>query len=63
MQTISGTGALRVAATFLRAFTPGNTAVYMPNPTWVNHPNIFKAAGMNDVRYYRYYKKETNGML
>jgi aspartate/tyrosine/aromatic aminotransferase len=34
-QTLSGTGALRVIADFLKKFRPG--PLYMSNPTWGNH--------------------------
>lgn len=56
VQTISGTGALRVGAEFLAKFW--GKRVYLSNPTWANHPAIFKTAGF-DVSEYRYYNKET----
>lgn len=63
MQTISGTGALKVAATFLRTFTPGGTQILLPKPTWVNHHAIFNTSGFGGmVREYRYFDKSTNGM-
>lgn len=62
MQTLSGTGGLRLAAEFLRKFTPSATAVYFPNPTWVNHPNIFRAAGFTDLRSYKYFCRNRNTM-
>ncbi len=43
LQTPGGTGALRVAADFLRKKLPGAT-VWCSKPTWVNHPKIFEAA-------------------
>jgi aspartate/tyrosine/aromatic aminotransferase len=45
-----GTGALRVAADFLKSNFP-NTTVYLSNPTWPNHPQIFDAAGLRTDRY------------
>lgn len=61
VQTLSGTGACRIAAEFFSRFnlTPG--AVFQPNPTWGNHVPIFKNAGM-DVQQYRYYDKDRNGI-
>jgi len=53
-QSISGTGALRVAANFMRRFVKHTNDVYMPNPTWANHIPIFKDAGFNPTQY-RYY--------
>lgn len=50
VQTPGGTGALRVAADFIRAHQPGST-VWLPEPTWANHPAIFGAAGLKLARY------------
>lgn len=36
LQSLSGTGSLRVAAEFISKFLPGTTA-YLSNPTWGNH--------------------------
>jgi len=44
VQTLSGTGALRVVAEFLKKFRPG--ALYVSNPTWGNHNAVFAAAGV-----------------
>jgi len=43
LQTPGGTGALRVAADFLRKKLPGAT-IWCSKPTWVNHPKVFEAA-------------------
>lgn len=58
-QTLSGTGALRVIADFLKKFRPG--PLYLSQPTWGNHPAVFAAAGI-ETRYYRYYKADTRGI-
>ncbi|XP_059089086.1 aspartate aminotransferase, mitochondrial-like [Tigriopus californicus] len=60
VQTISGTGALRVGATYLAKWFPGNKTVYLPRPSWGNHTPIFKQSGMN-VDGYRYYDPTTCG--
>jgi len=60
VQAISGTGSLRVGASFLAKFFPGNKTVYLPTPSWGNHTPIFKHAGMQ-VASYRYYDKATCG--
>ncbi|MCC9600833.1 aspartate/tyrosine/aromatic aminotransferase [Stieleria sp. JC731] len=52
MQTPGGTGGLRVAADFMRTQLP-QVKVWMPNPTWANHPAIFAAAGL-PTETYRY---------
>jgi aspartate aminotransferase len=62
VQTISGTGGLRLGAAFLKKFAPKDSKVYMPDPTWGNHPAIFKAAGFDEIKSYRYYDKKTGGL-
>lgn len=52
VQSLSGTGGLRVFGEFLAKF--GHTEIYVPNPTWGNHRAIFTNAGLN-VQTYRYY--------
>ena len=59
VQTLSGTGALRVVGEFLAKFKPA--AMYVSNPTWGNHDKVFAAAGVN-VRKYRYFDKKTKGL-
>ncbi|MGX9463594.1 amino acid aminotransferase [Shewanella sp. A14] len=59
-QAPGGTGALRVAAEFLVRNT-GSTTIWVSNPTWANHQNIFETAGLT-VKQYRYYKAETHDM-
>ncbi len=44
LQTLGGTGALRIAADLLHALMPA-ARVYIGRPTWGNHPQIFEAAG------------------
>lgn len=60
VQTISGTGALRIGAAFINGFFPGHKDVYLPTPSWGNHTPIFKHAGVN-VKAYRYYDAKTCG--
>lgn len=61
MQTISGTGAVHVGALFLSKFFPGNKHVYISNPTWVNHNQIFSNVGI-PISQYPYFSKETKGL-
>ncbi|KFK40562.1 hypothetical protein AALP_AA2G012100 [Arabis alpina] len=35
--------------------------IFIPNPTWGNHLNIFNLAGLS-VEYYRYYDAKTRGL-
>jgi len=60
LQALSGTGSLAVAAQFIHQFLPGKT-VYISNPTWPNHKNIFALAGV-PWDTYRYFKPETIGL-
>jgi len=61
VQSISGTGSLRVGAAFLEKFYPGNKEVYVPSPTWGNHIPIFNHSGLA-VKKYRYYDPKTVGL-
>ncbi|KNC49892.1 aspartate aminotransferase [Thecamonas trahens ATCC 50062] len=65
LQSISGTGANRVAMAFAAQWLgkggAGASAIAMPDPTWGNHIPIAKHAGLDVVRY-RYYSPENNGL-
>jgi aspartate aminotransferase len=61
VQTVSGTGALRVGAEFLARNLIRKPVVYLPDPTYVNHYAVFRAAGF-ELRKYRYYNPSTNGL-
>jgi aspartate aminotransferase, mitochondrial len=56
-QTVAGTGALRVLAELFNTFNVGNRKVYVSNPTWRNHYNIFNEVKF-DIRHYRYIKND-----
>jgi len=60
-QSISGTGALRIGAEFIRRFLPAGTTVYISKPTWSNHFNVFREARVPTAEY-RYFDKNTNGL-
>ncbi|XP_045471443.1 aspartate aminotransferase, mitochondrial [Harmonia axyridis] len=60
VQTISGTGALRVGAAFLNGFYPFSKTIYIPAPSWGNHTPIFKHSGM-EVKSYKFYDPKTCG--
>lgn len=53
IQTIGGSNALRTAGDFF--FRQGLKTIYLSNPTWPNHVNLFESAGLK-VQYYPYYK-------
>ncbi len=56
VSTPGGTGALRVAAEFIRSCKAGTT-IWVSNPTWANHTGLFSAAGLT-VKTYPYYDYE-----
>lgn len=60
IQTPGGTGALRVAADLIAATLPGGT-VWISQPTWPNHLNIFAAAGLQTASY-PYYDNPEEGL-
>ncbi len=59
-QTPGGTGALRVAADFVHTSLPKAT-VWLSEPTWPNHPQIFAAAGVS-TKTYAYFDKAKNAL-
>ncbi|OTA63209.1 PLP-dependent transferase [Hypoxylon sp. EC38] len=61
MQTISGTGAVHLGALFLSRFYTGNKQVYLSDPTWANHNQIFTNVGI-PIAKYPYFSKETRGL-
>ncbi|KAF5011339.1 hypothetical protein FDECE_2514 [Fusarium decemcellulare] len=61
LQTISGTGAVHLGALFLAKFYQGNRTIYLSNPTWANHHQIFKNVGLT-IDTYPYFHKDTKGL-
>jgi aspartate/tyrosine/aromatic aminotransferase len=59
-QTLSGTGALRLGAEFMKRFAPG-TSVYISSPTWGTHNSIMDQAGV-PYKPYRYWNAESRGL-
>jgi aromatic-amino-acid transaminase len=60
IQSIGGSGAIRVAAEFLKAYFP-SSGVWVSDPTWDNHRALFAGAG-TAVHTYPYYDAATNGL-
>ncbi len=60
VQTLGGTGGLKVGGDFLRRFNPG-AELYISDPSWENHRALFEYAGFN-VKTYPYYDAATNGV-
>ncbi|KAF5936160.1 hypothetical protein HYC85_027289 [Camellia sinensis] len=75
VQCLSGTGSLRVGAEFLAKhyhqvngsfiffilFFLFLRTIYIPQPTWGNHPKIFTIGGLS-VKTYSYYDPATRGL-
>ncbi|KAL4975837.1 pyridoxal phosphate-dependent transferase [Aspergillus desertorum] len=62
-QTISGTGAVHLGALFLARFHPATPkpAIYLSNPTWANHHQIFTNVGFA-LANYPYFSPQTKGL-
>lgn len=60
VQGLGGTGALKIGADFLKRFLP-DAQVWLSNPSWENHQQLFAAAGFK-VNNYPYYDAETHGL-
>jgi aspartate aminotransferase len=61
VQSLSGTGACRIAGEFYARFLPKGTTIYISDPTWGNHIPIMQLSGLN-VKRYRYLNSETNSL-
>lgn len=59
IQTLGGSGALKVGADFLKRYFP-DSGVWVSDPTWENHIAIFE--GLDSVSTYPWYDDTTNGV-
>jgi len=57
VQSLSGTGALRIGCEFLKNVLKYET-IYVSKPTWGNHHLLFKNTGFKNIREYRYWNQE-----
>ena len=60
IQTLGGSGALKVGADFLKKYFP-ESDVWVSQPTWENHIAIFNGAGLH-THFYPYFDATTNGV-
>lgn len=60
IQTLGGSGALKVGADFLKSYFP-DSAVWVSDPTWENHIAIFAGAGFT-VHSYPYFDNASRGV-
>jgi len=59
VQTLSGTGSLRVGFEFIKTYIPGD--VYVSAPTWGNHHAIIEKSGLKWIEY-PYFDENTKGL-
>jgi aromatic-amino-acid transaminase len=60
VQALGGTGGLKIGTDFLRRVAPASE-VWISEPSWENHRQIFEAAGFA-VKSYPYYDPATKGL-
>jgi aromatic-amino-acid transaminase len=60
LQTVGGSGALKVGADFLQRYFP-DSQVWISNPSWENHRVVFEGAGFK-VNTYPYYDAVSGGL-
>ena len=60
VQALGGTGGLKIGADFLKQLNP-QPQVWISEPSWENHRQLFEAAGFK-VNAYRYYDPTTRGL-
>lgn len=60
VQTIGGTGALKIGADFIKYLSP-SSIVAISDPSWENHRALFESAGFT-VQKYPYYDAATHGL-
>jgi len=60
VQALGGTGGLKIGADFLKRISP-NSEVWISDPSWENHRQLFEAAGFT-VKNYPYYEAKTRGL-
>ena len=61
MQTISGTGAVHLGGLFISRFYKPTPTIYLSNPTWANHNQIFSNVQLKTAQY-PYFDKSTKGL-
>ena len=60
VQALGGTGGLKIGADFLKRLSPASQ-VWISEPSWENHRQLFEAAGFT-VNSYPYYDPKTHGL-
>jgi aromatic-amino-acid transaminase len=60
VQALGGTGGLKIGADFLKRIAP-ESEVWISDPSWENHRQLFEAAGFT-VKSYPYYDPKSHGL-
>ncbi|MFN2643634.1 MAG: aminotransferase class I/II-fold pyridoxal phosphate-dependent enzyme, partial [Burkholderiales bacterium] len=60
VQALGGTGGLKIGADFLKRVSP-NSELWISDPSWENHRQLFEAAGFT-VKSHPYYEPKTRGL-
>ena len=60
VQALGGTGGLKIGADFLKRVSP-SSEVWISDPSWENHRQLFEAAGFT-VKSYPYYEPKSHGL-
>jgi hypothetical protein len=60
VQALGGTGGLKIGADFLKQIN-ASAQVWISEPSWENHRQLFEAAGFT-VKSYPYYEPKTRGL-
>jgi aromatic-amino-acid transaminase len=60
VQSLGGTGGLKIGADFLKRIAP-ESEVWISDPSWENHRQLFEAAGFT-VKSYPYYDPKSHGL-
>ena len=61
IQSLSGTGALRLGIDFIRRFYPHAKEIYIPNPTSFNHKAVITDSGI-PIKQYSYYDPNSKAL-
>jgi aspartate/tyrosine/aromatic aminotransferase len=61
IQSISGTGAIRLGLSLMKDFMPNIEGIYLPEVTWGNHPAMVKDVGLA-LNTYRYLDEAGTGL-
>jgi aromatic-amino-acid transaminase len=61
VQTVGGSGALRVAADLIKQVAGAGARIAISNPSWGNHHVVFRTAGF-ELLEYRYYDPASHGL-